>query len=343
MKFNLESVLQMEKEIDGFVDDLETAVSMDSGIGRHYDRVLICGMGASAIGGEILANSMYYSSKISVETAKTMALPSWIDGDTLVVACSYSGNTFETVSMYEMAAAAGLDTMAVTAGGRLGELAEADGSLLMRIEGRPIQPRSALGWFIGMLTVIIGDAGGPDQREYIKSILPNLRGYREGFGEEGSLPRRIADGLNGRTPIIYGVPNMAAAAMRWKTQINENSKLLAFSGIMPEFNHNEIIGWCKDPGQSRFLPIIINERSDTEITKTLNATLKSLVDNGVDPIVIDTVGDTLLERTIYALMMGDYTSLYLAAGLGINPLNVDPIVDVKRHLMDECGQPGRQG
>jgi glucose/mannose-6-phosphate isomerase len=343
MGFNRESIERMEREVAGFTDDLEAAVSADSGITRGYGRVLICGMGASAIGGEILANSLYYSSRISVETARTMALPSWIDDDTLVVACSYSGNTFETVSIYEMAVAAGLDTVAVTAGGRLGELAAADGSPLMRIGGDPIQPRSALGWFIGMLTAIIGDAGGPDQRDYVRSILPDLRRYDEGFAREGSLPRRIAEELDGRTPIIYGVPNMAAAAMRWKTQINENSKLLAFNGVMPEFNHNEIIGWCRDPGRSRFLPIILNERSDAEIAKTLNAALKALEDSGVSPIVVETEGGTLLERTIHALMMGDRTSLYLAEALDTDPLNVDPIVSVKRHLMDECGRDGRHG
>ncbi len=336
MKSSSESIQQMGIEINGFVDDLSTAVNMDSGIKKHYQKVLICGMGASAIGGEILSNSMYYSSKICVDTAKTMALPCWVNKNTLFVACSYSGNTFETISMYEMAVKEGLDTIVITSGGKLEELAHKNESQIFKIEGSPIQPRSAIGWFIGMLAAIIEDAGGPELRDCIRSILPHIDQYSKELREIGSIPWNIANQLNGRTPIIYAVPKMSAVAVRWKTQINENSKLIAFSGVMPEFNHNEIVGWCNDPSQNRFLPIVIDDRSDGEIEKTLNATIKALNDNGVKPIIVNTKGNTILERTIYALMLGDYTSLFIASNLNKDPLNVDAIVNVKRHLKNEC-------
>ncbi len=326
----------MESEISGFPKNLSEALGMNSGVSKHYGNVLICGMGASAIGGEIFANSMYYTSKVCVTTAKTMALPYWVGNDTLFIACSYSGNTFETVSMYEMAVKKELDTMVITAGGRLEELALENGSMIMKIGGEPIQPRSAIGWFIGLLAGIIEDVGGPNLRDKLKAILPNVFQYSDEMDRAGSIPWKIASQITNRTPIIYSVPNMAAVAMRWKTQINENSKMIAFSGVMPEFNHNEIVGWCNDPLKSKFIPILIKEDSDVEITKTLNATLNTLKDNGVNPLVVDSKGDDLLERTIYSLMVGDYTSLFIANNLNIDPLNVDSIVNVKRHLKSEC-------
>ena len=336
MEFISESLRQMESEISGFVNDLSAAINMDSGIRKQYSNILICGMGASAIGGEIISNSMYYSSKICVGTMKTMAIPCWVNKDTLFVACSYSGNTFETITMYKMAVKEGLDTLVITSGGKLEVLAKENSSTIMKIGGNPIQPRSALGWFIGMLTAIIEDAGGPKLRDRINSILPKIKKYDIELRKTDSISWKIANELDGRTPIIYAVPKMSAVATRWKTQINENSKLIAFSGVMPEFNHNEIVGWCNDPCQKRFMPIIINDNSDSEITKTLDATLNALNDNDVKPVVVNTLGKNALERTIYALMVGDYISLFIAFKLDKNPLNVDSIVCVKKHLKNEC-------
>jgi len=336
MKFGSESLQQMESEINGFVDDLSTAIEIDSGVKNQYNRILICGMGASAIGGEIISDSMYYSSKVCVGTAKTMAIPCGVNKKTLFVACSYSGNTFETISMYKMAIEKKLDTVVITSGGKLEDLAKENNSIIMKIGGKPIQPRSAIGWFIGMLATIVEDAGGPELRNSIKTMLPKINNYSMELKKPDSIAWRIANELEKRTPIIYSVPEMSAVATRWKTQINENSKLIAFSGVMPEFNHNEIVGWCNDPSQKRFMPIVINNKNDIEIIKTLNATMNTLNDNGIKPIVVDTIGSTLLERTIYALMVGDYTSLYIASNLNKNPLNVDCIINVKKHLKNEC-------
>lgn len=148
---------------------------MFTGIDRDYNKILLCGMGASGIGGRLFVDTMYYQSNITVQIAKTMSLPKWADDNTLVVVCSYSGNTYETIDLYEKAMAAGLDIVVVTHGGRLKDLAEENHNELLLIGGDPIQPRSAIGWFIGLIGGIIEDAGGPGIRYQMRRILPWLR------------------------------------------------------------------------------------------------------------------------------------------------------------------------
>ncbi len=332
MVFATDSLNKMAAEISGFTDDLQKAVSVDSHVKRRYKHVLICGMGASAIGGAIFADSMYYTSKVSVDSCKTMALPEWVDKDTLFVACSYSGNTYETKFMYRLALDAGLDVIAVTHGGDLLEMSRENGNPVVLIEGDPMQPRSAIGWFIGTLGVIIEDAGGPGIRHQIRSMLPRLRKYRAEMEADGGIAWTIARNLEGLVPVVYGVPDMEAVAVRMKNQLNENSKIIAFSGVIPEFNHNEVVGWYDDPYRTKFMPVVIRDNRLTEVSKILDETVDLLASRGVKVSVIDTKGESLLERMIYGIMAGDHISLYIAVLHNIDPCNVDPIVDIKSRM-----------
>ena len=332
MDFDTDSLNKMAEEISGFTDDLSEAIAVDSCVRKRYKHVLICGMGASAIGGAIFADSMYYSSKVSVDVAKTMYLPEWVDKDTLFVACSYSGETYETIFMYKLALDAGLDVVAVTHGGILKELSEQNGNPMILIEGRSMQPRSAIGWFIGTLATIIEDAGGPGIRHQLRMMLPRLRGYQREIESEDGIAWRIAKDLEGHVPVVYGAPDMEAIAVRMKNQLNENSKIIAFSGVVPEFNHNEVVGWYDDPSRTKFMPVVICDDRLVEISKILKATLDLLESRDVPVSVIDTKGESLLERMIYGIMVGDHISLYIAALHGIDPCNVDPIVDIKTRM-----------
>ena len=335
MDFDTDSLNKMAEEISGFTDDLSEAIAVDSCVRKRYKHVLICGMGASAIGGAIFADSMYYSSKVSVDVAKTMYLPEWVDKDTLFVACSYSGETYETIFMYKLALDAGLDVVAVTHGGALKELSEQNGNPMILIEGRSMQPRSAIGWFIGILGAIIEDAGGPGIRHQLRMMLPRLREYQREIESEDGIAWRIAKDLEGHVPVVYGAPDMEAIAVRMKNQLNENSKIIAFSGVVPEFNHNEVVGWYDDPYRTKFMPVVICDDRLVEISKILKATLDLLESRDVPVSVIDTKGESLLERMIYGIMVGDHISLYIAALHGIDPCNVDPITDIKSRIREE--------
>ena len=332
MEFKTDSLKQMAKEISGLVDDLTAALDVKSGITRKYQRVMICGMGASAIGGALFADSMYYSSKISVSVVKTMNLPVWVDKDTLFVACSYSGNTYETLHMYKQAMAAGIDVVAITHGGKLKEMSQENGNMLMEIGGDLIQPRSAIGWFIGLLGGVIEDAGGPDVRRQLRELIPNIIEYKNEFEADGCYAQTIANRLKGKIPVIYGAPNLAAASLRMKTQLNENSKVIAFSGVLPEFNHNEIVGWYDDDHKYFFHPVLMVDDEFEEIAKIIKATKGLLASRDVGLDVFKVKGDSVLEKDIYAVMFGDYVSLYLAALREVDPCDVSPIVDIKSRM-----------
>ena len=332
MEFKTDSLKQMAKEISGLVDDLTAALDVKSGISRKYQRVMICGMGASAIGGALFADSMYYSSKISVSVVKTMNLPVWVDKDTLFVACSYSGNTYETLHMYKQAMAAGIDVVAITHGGKLKEMSQENGNMLMEIGGDLIQPRSAIGWFIGLLGGVIEDAGGPDVRRQLRELIPNIIEYKNEFEADGCYAQTIANRLKGKIPVIYGAPNLAAASLRMKTQLNENSKVIAFSGVLPEFNHNEIVGWYDDDHKYFFHPVLMVDDEFEEIAKIIKATKGLLASRDVGLDVFKVKGDSVLEKDIYAVMFGDYVSLYLAALREVDPCDVSPIVDIKSRM-----------
>ena len=332
MIFKTDSLNQMAKEIGGLVDDLTVALEVKSGISRKYQRVMICGMGASAIGGALFADSMYYSSKISVSVVKTMNLPVWVDKDTLFVACSYSGNTYETLHMYKQAMAAGIDVVAITHGGKLKEMSQENGNMLMEIGGDLIQPRSAIGWFIGLLGGVIEDAGGPDVRRQLRELIPNIIEYKNEFEADGCYAQTIANRLKGKIPVIYGAPNLAAASLRMKTQLNENSKVIAFSGVLPEFNHNEIVGWYDDDHKYFFHPVLMVDDEFEEIAKIIKATKGLLASRDVGLDVFKVKGDSVLEKDIYAVMFGDYVSLYLAALREVDPCDVSPIVDIKSRM-----------
>ncbi len=165
-----------------------------------------------------------------------------------------------------------------------------------------------------------------------RMMLPRLRGYQKEIESEDGIAWRIAKDLEGHVPVVYGAPDMEAIAVRMKNQLNENSKIIAFSGVVPEFNHNEVVGWYDDPYRTKFMPVVICDDTLVEISKILKATLDLLESRDVPVCVIDTKGESLLERMIYGIMVGDHISLYIAALHGIDPCNVDPIVDIKTRM-----------
>lgn len=105
-------------------------------------------------------------------------------------------------------------------------------------------------------------------------------------------------------PVVYGMPDLSATAVRMKNQLNENSKMIAFSGVFPEFNHNEIVGWYDDPRRKELVPIIFNGQATEEISGIVRATVSTLGSRGVDAVVVDAKGKSVLEKNLYAVMFG---------------------------------------
>lgn len=322
----------MANEIYHFVDDLRTATESSITINADFNRIIICGMGGSAIGGDIIRDCVIKDVKIPIAVQRFPELPKWVDSKTFVIISSYSGNTSETLSMYRQAAERDCRIVIITSGGELETLGNERGDILIKMECG-FQPRSALGLSMGHLAVIIDALCGTRCAQDIQRFLPALYKLREKLIGDKSDARKIAARINGRIPIIYSTAGIYASAMRWKSQINENSKTMAFAGSVPEFNHNEIAGWSEGELRNKCVPIFLYESSaHRAIRKMADASMTSLKRYGQDVQIIRIKGKTPLQRTLRAVMIGDYVSLYLADLQGVDPMDVKSINEFKSRL-----------
>ncbi|MGH8874216.1 MAG: SIS domain-containing protein, partial [Acidimicrobiia bacterium] len=236
----------MEKMIAGLGGQLRWAASLDRLDLAESAAMLVCGMGGSGISGDFAAEvAAVHGRRLSVH--KGYGLPGWTEQERpLVVAVSYSGNTEETLSAVEDAGKAGLAVVAVTSGGTLASLADQEGWPTVLVPGG-LQPRAAAGYLIGSVVRVAEGSGlvedpRPDLEEAAwavdELIGPDCRGPARPLADD------LAAGLDGRVAVVYGSSGLTApAAQRWKTQINENAKWPAWWSLLPELDHNEIVGW----------------------------------------------------------------------------------------------------
>ncbi|MDR0777814.1 MAG: bifunctional phosphoglucose/phosphomannose isomerase [Methanomassiliicoccaceae archaeon] len=284
-------------------------------------KVCICGVGASAMAGEIMSDFADASSDVPISVVKGMELPKWVDKDTAVIAMSYGGNTPETLALYDKALSRGCDIICITSNGGLMERALSNGNPLIRMP-TGLSPRGALGYMLGHTASLFEEMGICESRTELNSLLPSLRSFRDSIigDKENNEAVKIAIKIFGKIPVIYSLMNMRAAAIRWKMQINENSRMIAFSGTIPEFNHNEIIGWTEDQASDEFIPIILCDDDSTDVLKYMTETLSGVLkSSGVRPYEFKAKGSSDLEKNLISIILGDFVSIYLAQMKGVFP------------------------
>ncbi|MGI5965271.1 MAG: bifunctional phosphoglucose/phosphomannose isomerase [Candidatus Methanomethylophilaceae archaeon] len=342
MKYTPESVIRNDPEnmaggIYNFIDDLNTAMNVDVDFKASFKNILVCGMGGSAISGDMLADCAASIADYPIRVQRFPEIPKWVNKDTLCVVTSYSGNTRETLALYDYAKEKNFQTVVIAAGGTLMEKAEEDGVYTLKmIPG--IQPRCATGYSLGLMFSLLDSLGQPAFGDLTKKIIPKLRKFRDSLASNRSVAWEIARKINGRTPIIYSSSTIGSVATRWKTQINENSKMIAFSGSVPEFNHNEVSGWSEGAVRDSCVPIFLYEEKSGKFKKRLmDASISTIRSYGVEPIVVDVRGRTVVEKVLRATLIGDYVSLYLAYINGVDPSEVASIKELKLRLGDILG------
>ena len=325
----------MIHETSHMVKDLETSLQQD----LHLDPIIfksiaVCGMGGSAIGGDIVADSLYSVSKFPVEVIRFPELPGWINEDTLVIVSSYSGNTMETLSTYDLARERGCSIVAITSGGTLMEKCMADNVPIITIK-EGIQPRNAVGYTMGYVINTIASVGGPDIRQECLRTVPSLKKYLNDIKPLDALPRKIALELYGHLPVIYSIPEIQAIAGRWRAQFNENGKIVAFDGRLPDSNHNDIVGILTDRTK-HVKPIILTDRHQSKMmNEIVNYTLGKLKSRGYEPYVVTITGRNAFERMFKTMMLGDFISLHLAFFQSIDPSDVSSIKSLKKSLANK--------
>jgi len=273
-----------------------------------------------------------------VHVARGYDLPSFVGPETLVVACSHSGNTEETLSAFEQALRSGAATVALTTGGRLLQLAsERDvPALVYEYDG---EPRSALGHQLMALLSIgqrAGLVGGQD--EAVTEVLRLMSEQRAQIGFAAPVARnrakQLAGRLYGRLPAIAGAGLLADAAHRWKTQLNENSKCWAIWEELPELDHNSIVGFGLTAEVVRLLHVVLlsHPALHPRLLLAYDATADALSEAGVSHERVEALGKSPLAQAMTAIYSGDLVSYYLALLNGVEPSPVAPIQKFKARL-----------
>jgi glucose/mannose-6-phosphate isomerase len=308
---------------------------------REYakiDKLIILGMGGSAIGGEIVRRLALAESKVPVWVHRDYNLPLFVDEGTLVIASSYSGNTEETLSAFSQALKTPAKKLVLTTGGKLKELAKRDGTPIFVIDYKA-PPRAALPHNLIPLIGIFQKLGlFRDQPANLEEALKILRKLSRDFIETTPLvsnpAKQLATKVGGHVPIIYGAGILSGVAKRWKTQLNENSKTWAFFELFPELNHNAVLGY-EFPSQVKERIFVILLRSSLLHPRSqlrYEATAKLLAKAGISHEFVEAPGATALAQVLSLVLLGDYLSIYLAILNRIDPTPVDSIDFVKKYL-----------
>jgi glucose/mannose-6-phosphate isomerase len=290
--------------------------------------LIVCGMGGSAIGGDLAAAALGDRATRPITTVRGYALESWTGPDSLVLCASYSGNTEETLACFEAAGAAGAGRVALTTGGQLAELARADGVPVIGVPAG-MQPRAAVIYMIvGVLECAALCGAAPSLHAEIDTAADLLRTV--------SADPELARTLHGTVPIVHGAGPTAAIARRWKTQINENAKAPAFFSELPEANHNEICFWRRGDAVARFSGVFLEDPDQhPRIQRRIELTAAEIERAGAPAIRVPARGETRLERVLSLVMLGDLVSVGLAELNGADPDEIEALVRLK----DSLAQP----
>jgi glucose/mannose-6-phosphate isomerase len=297
-------------------------------------KLVVVGVGGSAIGGDLFRTYMARVSSCPVHVVRGYRLPRWVDTQTLVVAVSCSGGTAETLTMFQEAKGLKVPMVAVTRGGKLAQAAREEGIPLIKLQGTA-PPRTTLGATLAILLALaqslslLPPGGNPleEAQALLSSMARDLR-PTSGGGEALELARK----LQGSIPLIYaGGPLLESVATRWKGQINENSKTPAFTNTFPELGHNEIVGWEGD--MSPFHLILLRDREETDLQRrTIKATVELLKNRCRGLEEVTSRGENLLTRLLSLVYLGDWVSYYLALLKGIDPTPIPLIDELKRRI-----------
>jgi glucose/mannose-6-phosphate isomerase len=307
----------------------------------NIDKVVILGMGGSAIGGDLVRSLFSSQKKPIIFVSREYDLPAFVDDRTLVIASSYSGNTEETLSAFSQALKTNCKKLAMTTGGELKTLAENAGVPVFVIDYKG-QPRAALGYgFMSLIAFLQKLSFVEDQTGQVEAMikyLENMLGELKETTPTGSnRAKQLAAKLHGKVAAIYGAGIISEVAHRWKTQINENSKAWAFYEIFPELNHNAVVGYQfpRELASSIYVVMLRSPSLHPRILIRYQITDELLKQSGISHEVIDSRGKDKLSQMMGLIFLGDWVSYYLAMLNEIDPTPVKIIEYLKKRLSEE--------
>jgi glucose/mannose-6-phosphate isomerase len=294
--------------------------------------LLVCGMGGSAVGGDLAAAVLGDRLSQPLLTVRGYGLPSWVSAEWTLLCSSYSGETEETLSCFAAAEELGARRVVASTGGALTEAARAAGDPVIGLPGLLPAPRAAVAYMLVCALEVAAASGiAPRIADELDSAAAFLEEQTAGLRHTAS---EIASQLDDAVLVVYGAGPTAAAARRWKTQINENAKLPAFFSELPEANHNELCGWDGGAlGKGRLAAVLLEDIAQhPRVKRRFALTAEAIEASGVAVVRVEAAGETPAARLLWTVMLGDLVSLAIAEGRGVDPLPIDAIDRLKAAL-----------
>jgi len=338
---------QMMSVLDCFSRQCEEAIELGeqfvfSAIDR-IDKVIVCGMGGSAMAGEFARRFAYIPCVVN----RSYTLPALADSRTLLVAVSYSGNTEEVLSSLEQGIKTGIPALCISSGGALKEVSKKSGLPFLEVPSG-LQPRAALGYLALPLLVALSQVEVLNEIGPWENLLQSLERIKTRCCFDAPTAenpaKQLACSLVGKIPLIYGTSdNTDLVAMRWKTQINENAKQAAYWNAFPELNHNEIVA-LETPAlmSSHFVILLRNAYDRDENIARMKIMEDLFAERSIPFTEVSAEGQSELSQLFSQVYLGDYASYYLALLNKIDPTPVHLIEQFKKALAERTNGHKRQ-
>lgn len=292
------------------------------------NKIIICGLGGSGIGGTITKEILFNEAKAPIEVLKSYSMPPYIDENTLVVCSSYSGNTEETLECYSLAQKQKAKIVCITSGGKLLELAKKDGNDFITVTGG-MPPRACLGYSLTQLLHIFSHYHlAPQKTTDILEAAEILAKEQEAIINEA---HHIVKKLLNFMPVIYSTALHEGVAIRLRQQLNENAKILCWHHVIPEMNHNEIVGWSH--AYPNLAVILFNDTDENPRNRLRMDFCKKVFEKYAAAIIeIPSKGKTIVEKKLYWIHLGDWVSYFLSEKRNVDAMDIKVIDNLKQEL-----------
>ncbi|HLG34857.1 MAG TPA: bifunctional phosphoglucose/phosphomannose isomerase [Bacteroidia bacterium] len=324
----------MKTLIENFSKQLREAIEIGKKSEIHNPQseirnVIVTGLGGSGIGGTIVSEIVSGECPVPIVVNKDYFLPAFVNENSLVIVSSYSGNTEETIQAMEAALKAKAKIVCVTSGGKISEMAKKNNCDIITIPGGS-PPRAALAYSLTQLFFILKkfQLVKSDFEKQLNDSIALLAAEENNIRNEAM---EIAEFLFNKIPVIYAADGYNGVATRFRQQLNENSKMLCWHHILPEMNHNELVGWAG--GRDDLAIVILRNKTDYQRTQSRIEFSKKVFAQHTPHIKeIWSKGKTKLEQSIYLIHLTDWVSLFLAEKKGVDAVEVNIINQLKDTL-----------
>ncbi|MEJ6589115.1 MAG: bifunctional phosphoglucose/phosphomannose isomerase [Crocinitomicaceae bacterium] len=324
----------MKKLIEAFPDNIIEAMNIAESSSlqkppHDIHNILMCGLGGSGIGAKMVANWLQDEIKVPVSLVNDYTLPGYVNKNTLIIGSSYSGNTEETTIALEEAKSRSCHIIGICSGGKLEQFCKDNGyDCIVVPGGNP--PRSALAYSVIQLLHIFASLGfvSHEHKQHMLKGGAFIESHQE---EIHDIAKEMAAHLFGKVGVYYAETKYEGVIVRARQQFNENSKYLGWHHVIPEMNHNELVGWTG--GDDRFAPVFFNTGDLHPRNYRRFEISKSAIEKKCGKVFnVSAKGDSFIERSLYLINIVDWASYYLCEMNGADIIDIEIIDYLKSEL-----------